>query len=69
VGERRPREEESHAAVAAVYAALGAPERVRYVWYAGDHDFPPEARRAAVEWMRRWLGDPKEGKAPVQDSP
>jgi dienelactone hydrolase len=57
VGERRPMEEENHAAVGEVYQALGAPERVKYVWYPGDHDFPPAARRAAVEWFQRWLGD------------
>lgn len=55
VGERRPMEEENSAAVHQVYAALGVPERVRYVWYAGDHDFPPAARRLAVEWFRRWF--------------
>jgi predicted esterase len=38
-----------------VYRGLGHAERVRYHWYAGDHDFPPEARQAAVEWFRRWL--------------
>src|SRR5262245_61697463 len=54
-GERRPREEENHAAVAEVYRALGAGDRVKYLWYAGDHDFPPAARRAAGEWFRRWL--------------
>ena len=57
VGERRPREEENHAAVAQVYRALGRSHRVRYHWHAGDHDFPPAARAAAVEWFRRWLGD------------
>ncbi len=46
----------SDAAVAAVYRALGAAHRVKYVWYAGDHDFPPVARKAAVDWLRRWLG-------------
>ena len=56
VGERRPMEEENHAAVAEVYRALGAGERVKYVWYAGDHDFPPVSRKAAVEWFRKWLG-------------
>jgi acetyl esterase/lipase len=56
VGERRPMEEENHAAVAQVYRALGAGDRLKYVWYAGDHDFPPEARRAAVQWFQRWLG-------------
>jgi hypothetical protein len=55
VGERRPREEENHAAVKAVYQALGAPERVRYLWYPGDHDFPPHVRREAVGWFGRWL--------------
>ena len=56
VGERRPMEEENHAAVKQVYTALGAPEAVKYVWYPGDHDFPPAMREAAVGWFRRWLG-------------
>jgi predicted acyl esterase len=55
VGERRPMEEENCAAVSAVYRAIGAGERVQYSWVAGDHDFPPVARRAAVEWFRHWL--------------
>lgn len=55
VGERRPMEEENYAAVSQVYRALGIADRVRYHWYAGDHDFPPEARQAAVEWFRRWF--------------
>lgn len=58
VGERRPREEENHAAVKRVYQALGAGDRVRYVWYPGDHDFPPHVRREAVAWFRRWLAIP-----------
>jgi len=57
VGERRPMEEENYAAVKHVYDALGHPSRVIYHWYAGDHDFPLEARRAAVEWFEKWLGD------------
>jgi hypothetical protein len=48
-------EEENCAAVSEVYDALAAPERVRYMWYAGDHDFPPPARRAAVDWFKRWF--------------
>jgi hypothetical protein len=28
---------------------------VEYVWYPGDHDFPSTARKAAVEWFRKWL--------------
>lgn len=35
--------------------ALGCRERVLHHWYAGDHDYPPEARKAAVDWFRRWL--------------
>lgn len=57
VGERRPMEEENHAAVKLVYAALGAPEKVKYVWYPGDHDFPPAMREAAVKWFHQWFGD------------
>ena len=54
-GERRPMEEENAAAVHEVYDALGVSERVRYVWYGGDHDFPPAARRLTVDWFRRWF--------------
>ena len=55
VGERRPMEEENCAAVNEVYRMLGTADRVKYVWYAGDHDFPPEARAAAVAWFKRWF--------------
>jgi len=55
VGERRPMEEENYAAVKDVYGAVGATEKVRYHWYAGDHDFPAEAREAAVTWFKRWF--------------
>jgi pimeloyl-ACP methyl ester carboxylesterase len=55
VGERRPMEEENCAAVSEVYRGLNASDRVRYVWYAGDHDFPPEMRAAAVAWFKRWF--------------
>lgn len=58
VGERRPHEEENYAAVRQVYEVLGAGQRVRYMWCSGDHDFPPAARRAAIEWFGRWLGAP-----------
>lgn len=58
VGERRPREEENHAAVKQVYQSLGAGDRVRYVWFPGDHDFPPHVRREAVAWFQRWLSVP-----------
>jgi hypothetical protein len=53
VGERRPMEEENYSAVRQMYGTNV--NRVRYHWYAGDHDFPPEARAAAVEWFRKWL--------------
>lgn len=55
VGERRPHEEENYAAVGQVYEALGRSECVHYAWCAGDHDFPPAARAAAVEWFKHWL--------------
>lgn len=54
-GERRPMEEENYAAVSQVYQAMGCRDRVLYHWYAGDHDYPPEARKAALDWFRRWL--------------
>jgi dienelactone hydrolase len=59
VGERRPMEEENCAAVNDVYRALGAGDHVQYLWYPGDHDFPPPAREAAVRWLTKWLGDPR----------
>ena len=52
-GERRPNEEENYAEVRRAYGANV--DHVRYHWYAGDHDFPPEAREAAVQWFRKWL--------------
>jgi len=55
VGERRPMEEENYAAVRQVYTALGYADRVRYHWYSGDHDVPPEAREAAVAWFQQWF--------------
>ncbi len=55
VGERRPKEEENAAYVTGVYQAHDAAGRDRYVWYPGDHDFPPAMRSAAVEWLCRWL--------------
>jgi len=56
VGERRPMEEENCAAVSEVYRALDAGDRAKYWWVAGDHDFPPVARKAAVAWFQKWLG-------------
>jgi hypothetical protein len=57
VGEHRPREEENYAAVKGAYEVLGAADRVKYLWYAGDHDFPPEARAEAVRFFQKWLAD------------
>jgi dienelactone hydrolase len=54
-GEWRPNEEENAAAVMGLYRKLGTPDRARYTWCAGDHDFPPAVRAAAVEWFRKWL--------------
>jgi predicted dienelactone hydrolase len=43
------------AAAAPVYELLGAKERLRGVYPAGGHDFPDDARKAAYEWLDRWL--------------
>lgn len=56
-GERRPIEEQNYGYVANVYSQQDAEQRLSYLWYAGDHDFPPAARSAAVDWFRRWLGN------------
>jgi hypothetical protein len=58
-GEHRPMEEENYAAVREVYSALGHADRVRYLWYAGDHDYPPPMRIATVAWFKRWFSDPR----------
>jgi hypothetical protein len=55
VGERRPFEEENASAVREVYDALGAGDKVRYLWHPGDHDFSPTARKLAVEWFKHHL--------------
>ena len=60
VGERRPMEEENYAAVKQVYQTLGAAERVKYLWYAGDHDFPPPAQQAAIAWFHKWFAGESE---------
>jgi dienelactone hydrolase len=57
VGERRPLSEQNYGFVRRVYETGGAADRVRFTWYAGDHDFPPPARAAAVHWFQRWLSD------------
>ena len=57
-GELRPLEEQNYAAVSQVYEDARSAEKVRYIHYAGDHDFPPEARQAAVEWFNRWFKQP-----------
>ena len=56
VGERRPNEEENASAVTQVYDALSASDKVHYLWHPGNHDYPPQARRAALEWFKRHLG-------------
>jgi hypothetical protein len=58
VGEHRPNEEENAATVCGLYRTLGVADHARYMWCAGDHDFPPPVRAAAVEWFRRWLVKP-----------
>ena len=38
-----------------VYEALGAKEKLAAIYPDCKHDFPPEARKAAYEWLDRWL--------------
>jgi hypothetical protein len=43
-----------------VYQLLGAPEKLAANYPDCDHNFPPEVRRVAYEWLDRWLqGKPK----------
>lgn len=57
-GEHRPIEEENCGFVYDAYRAAGEAGRVRYMWYAGDHDFPPVARAAAMQWFHKWFREP-----------
>ena len=41
--------------VARLYRILGAPEAFERVDGEGDHDFPPEVRERAYDWLDKWL--------------
>jgi dienelactone hydrolase len=43
------------AAAKPVYELLGAKEKLAANYPDCQHDFPPEARRVAYEWLDRWL--------------
>jgi predicted dienelactone hydrolase len=43
------------AAAKPVYELLGAKDKLRAIYPDCKHDFPPEARQAAYEWLDRWL--------------
>jgi pimeloyl-ACP methyl ester carboxylesterase len=43
------------AAAGPVYERLGAKDRLKAIYPDCKHDFPPEARKAAYEWLARWL--------------
>jgi pimeloyl-ACP methyl ester carboxylesterase len=38
-----------------VYELLGARDKLAALYPNSKHDFPPEARKAAYEWLDRWL--------------
>jgi hypothetical protein len=38
-----------------VYELLGAGDHLKAIYPNCGHDFPPEARRIAYEWLDRWL--------------
>lgn len=40
----------------ALYRSLDAEDRFRAVMTAGNHDFPPEIRQLAYQFLDRWLG-------------
>jgi acetyl esterase/lipase len=43
------------AAAKPVYELLGAPEKLAANYPDCKHDFPPEVRKVAYEWLDRWL--------------
>jgi acetyl esterase/lipase len=43
------------AAARPVYRLLGAADRLAAAYPDCGHDFPPESRRAAYDWLDRWL--------------
>ncbi len=43
------------AAARPVYELLGAGDRLQAIYPDCQHDFPPEARQAAYQWLDRWL--------------
>ena len=43
------------AAARPVYELLGAKEKLAANFPDCGHDFPPEARKVAYEWLDRWL--------------
>ncbi len=46
---------DSIAAAVPVYELLGAKEKLQANYPRCGHDFPPEARKVAYEWLDRWL--------------
>jgi hypothetical protein len=43
------------AAARPVYELLGAKDRLAAIYPECGHDFPPEARKTAYEWLEKWL--------------
>lgn len=46
------------AAAQPVYRLLGAAEKLAANYPDADHNFPPEVRRVAYDWLNRWLTGP-----------
>jgi hypothetical protein len=55
------------AAATPVYELLAASNKLAAVHPRCGHDFPPEARKIAYEWMDRWLKGPEEARPPAPD--
>jgi hypothetical protein len=54
--------ESEYPAVRAIYALLGAEDRVNAVRFTAEHNYNKDSREAMYDWMARWLGHAPEGE-------
>lgn len=57
VDERMRAKREAHACARTIYELYGSRDRLERFESDGAHVFPPEARKAAYAWLKRWLMD------------
>ena len=53
----------SIAAAMPVFELLGVPDKLAANYPDSAHDFPPDARTVAYDWIDRWLKNPRTGSA------